>query len=31
MFKAEHFRTKAAESAELIKNTDTPSEIRKFE
>jgi hypothetical protein len=31
MFKAEHFRTKAAESAESIKNTDIPSEIRKFE
>ena len=31
MFKAEHFRTKLAESAELIKNTDEPSEIRKLE
>jgi hypothetical protein len=31
MFTAEHFRTKAAESAESIKNTDDPSEIRKFE
>ena len=31
MFKAEHFRTKLAESAELIKNTDAPSEIRKLE
>jgi hypothetical protein len=31
MFKAEHFRAKLAESAELIKNTDAPSEIRKLE
>ena len=31
MFKTEHFRTKLAESAELIKNTDAPSEIRKLE
>ena len=31
MFKAEHFRTKVAEIAESIKNTDIPSEIRKFE
>jgi hypothetical protein len=31
MFKAEHFRTKLAESAELIKNTGAPSEIRKLE
>ena len=31
MFKAEHFRTKLAENAELIKNTDAPSEIRKLE
>ena len=31
MFKAEHFRTKLAESAELIKNADAPSEIRKLE
>jgi hypothetical protein len=31
MFTAEHFRTKAAESAESIKNTDVPSEIREFE
>jgi len=30
MFTAEQFRTKAAESAESIKNTDVPSEIRKF-
>ncbi len=31
MFTAKHFRTKAAESAESIKNTDVPSEIHKFE
>jgi hypothetical protein len=31
MFTAEQFRTKAAESAESIKNTDIPSEIQKFE
>ena len=31
MFTAEQFRTKAAESAEKIKNTDVPSEIRKTE
>lgn len=31
MFKAEHFRTKLAESAELIKSADAPSEIRKLE
>jgi hypothetical protein len=31
MFKAEHFRTKLAEIAELIKNTAAPSEIRKLE
>jgi hypothetical protein len=31
MFKAEHFRAKLAESAELIKNTEAPSEIRKLE
>ena len=31
MFTAEHFRTKVAESAESIKNTDVPSEIHKFE
>jgi len=31
MFKAEHFRAKLAESAELIKDTDVPSEIRKLE
>ncbi len=31
MFKAEHFWTKLAESAELLKNTDAPSEIRKLE
>jgi hypothetical protein len=30
MFTAEQFRTKAAESAESINNTDVPSEIRKF-
>jgi hypothetical protein len=31
MFTADHFRTKAAEKAESIKNTDVPSDIRKFE
>jgi hypothetical protein len=31
MFTAEQFRTKVAESAETIKNTDVPSEIRKIE
>ena len=31
MFTAKHFRTKVAESAELIKNTDDQSEIRKLE
>jgi hypothetical protein len=31
MFTAEQFRTKAAENAESIKNTEVPSEIRKFE
>lgn len=31
MFTADQFRTKAAESAELIKHTDVPSEISKFE
>jgi hypothetical protein len=31
MFTAKDFRAKAAESAESIKNTDVPSEIRKFE
>jgi hypothetical protein len=31
MFKAEYFRTKLAENADLIKNTDAPSEIRKLE
>jgi hypothetical protein len=31
MFKAEHFRAKLAESAELIKNTNAPGEIRKLE
>ena len=31
MFTAEQFRAKAAESAELIRNTDVPSEIRKFQ
>jgi hypothetical protein len=31
MFTAEHFQTKVAESVESLKNTDAPSEIRKFE
>lgn len=31
MFTAEQFRAKAAESAESSKNTDVPSEIRKFQ
>jgi hypothetical protein len=31
MFKAKQFRTKQAEIAEAIKNTDVPSEIRKLE
>jgi hypothetical protein len=31
MFTAEQFRTKVADSAETIKNTDVPSEIRKTE
>ena len=31
MFTTEQFRTKVAESAETIKNTDAPSEIRKIE
>ncbi len=31
MFKAEHFRTKQAEIAVSMKDTDTPSEIRKLE
>ncbi len=31
MFTAEQFRKKVAEGAESIKNTDIPSEIRKFE
>jgi hypothetical protein len=31
MFKAEHFRTKQAEIAESMKDTDTPSETRKLE
>ena len=31
MFAAEQFRAKAAESAESAKNTDVPSEIRKFQ
>ncbi len=31
MFTAEQFRTKVAEIAESIKNTDVPSAIRKFE
>jgi hypothetical protein len=31
MFKAEQLRAKAAESAELLKNTDVPSEIRELQ
>jgi hypothetical protein len=31
MFRAAQFRAKAAESAESAKNTDVPSEIRKFQ
>ena len=31
MFKAKHFRTKVAENAASIKNTDVPSEIHKLE
>jgi hypothetical protein len=31
MFKAEQFRAKAAESAESLKHTDVPSEIREFQ
>jgi hypothetical protein len=31
MFKAEHFRTKQAEVADSMKDTDTPSETRKHE
>ena len=31
MFTAKHFRTKAAESAEALKDTDVPSEIREFQ
>lgn len=31
MFTAKQFRQKAAESAELLKHTDVPSEIRKLE
>jgi hypothetical protein len=31
MFKAEQFRAKAAESAESLKRTDVPSEIREFQ
>jgi hypothetical protein len=31
MFKAEHFRTKQAQIADSMKNTDTPSETRKLE
>lgn len=31
MFTAKQFRAKAAESAELLKHTDAPSEIRKLE
>jgi hypothetical protein len=31
MFKAEQFRAKAAESAEALKHTDVPSEIREFQ
>lgn len=30
LFTADRFRTKAAEDAQSIKNTDDPSEIRKF-
>ena len=31
MFKAEQFRAKAAESAESLKHTDVPSEMREFQ
>jgi len=31
MFTAEQFRSRAAQSAESAKNTDVPSEIRKFQ
>ena len=31
MFTAEQFRAKAAESAESLKNTDVPSEVREFQ
>jgi hypothetical protein len=31
MFTAKHFRAKAAESAEALKDTDVPSEIREFQ
>jgi hypothetical protein len=31
MFTGKHFRTKVAEDAESIKNTDVPGEIRKLE
>ncbi len=31
MFKAKQYRAKAAESAELLKHTDVPSEIREFQ
>jgi hypothetical protein len=31
MFTAERFRAKVTESAESIKKTDVPGEIRKFE
>ena len=31
MFTAEQFRAKAAESAESLKHTDVPSEIREFQ
>ena len=31
MFTAKQFRAKAAESAESLKHTDVPSEIRKFQ
>ena len=31
MFTAEHFRTKVTESAESIKNSDNPNDIRKFQ
>ena len=31
MFRAKHFRAKAAESAKALKHTDVPSEIREFQ